>query len=47
MIRFNELEIVAELFPGHLLIFVLIVSQVEKLLDIFEANFGLNLSQAR
>ena len=47
MIGLNQLEIIAELFPSHLLIFVLIVSQVEELLYVLQADFRLDLSEAQ
>ena len=47
MIGLNQLEIVAELFPSHLLIFVLIISQVEELFHVLKADFGFDLSEAQ
>lgn len=41
VIGLNELEVVAELFPGDLLILVLVISKVEELFDVIETDFSL------
>ncbi len=44
---FKQFKVIAELFPDHLLVFILVVCQLEEQLYVFEADLGLHFGKAK